>query len=84
MNDLHLLPVDAVNTSSVLFVDSWHLEKEELKRGLMIRWLDCLPAAVEDVGVFHKPTVEASEDDDFILIHLSHSKALTGWELVCW
>ena len=82
LDDLHLLPVDTVNTSGVLFVNSGHLEEEKLKSWLMLCVLNGLFTAIKDMGIFHKSAIEAAEDNNLLLIHLGYSETLTSWEFV--
>ena len=82
LDDLHLLRVDTVNTSSVMFVNSGHLEWEKLKSWLMLCTLNGLFNAIKDMGIFHVFAIEATEDNNFLLINLGYSKTLTSWEYV--
>ena len=81
LDDLHLLPVDTVNTSSVLFVNSGHLEEEKLKSWLMLCTLNGLFNAIKDMGIFHVFAIEATEDNNFLLINVGYSKTLTSRKL---
>ena len=48
----------------------------------MLCTLNSLFNAIKDMGIFHVFAIEATEDNNFLLINLGYSETLTSWEFV--
>lgn len=82
LNDLHLLPVDSDDRAGALFENGGHLEQEHVHLRLAVGRSDLLLLVIEDVRLPHVFPVEATEDEDLILVHLGDTETLAGGELV--
>ena len=83
LEDLHLLPINCIYDTSCCIIHCRHLEQEHLLIGLMICWPHFPPYWVKDMGIFHVPALEATEYQNFILVHLSDTGTLSCWEFIC-
>ena len=71
------LPVDSVHCLVQRIRNGRHLEREDVVLQLVVSLSNGVFAVVEEEGLIGELSVESSNDQNLIIIHLAHSRSLS-------